>query len=366
MAKICELLVSVSLVFHYLSIVNAIDIPPPSFFIFGDSTVDVGTNNFLIQTEARADSLPNGIDYPYSVPTGRFSNGLNSADQIVRQFGSAKSPPPFLSLLQDMSTFKKNILQGANFASGGSGILVDTGREIYKEVVPLGTQVQQFGTVQANFTEIMGPEATRLALSKSIFIVSVGGNDLLDYNETTSGLSKLDYMSSLQQTYHSHLRDLYNLGARKFGIVGVPPIGCCPAVRNALNLSGCVEPLNEFARGFNTQLEILLQNISSTELTEMKYALGNSYEMTLDIINNPSAFGINEINSACCGQGDLNGASPCLDIDNPSLCVNRDEYLFWDRIHPTERVSEIAALTFHGGRTKYVTPMNFSQLAPTF
>lgn len=88
-------------------------------------------------------------------------------------------------------------------------------------------------------------------------------------------------------------QNLYNLGARKFGIVGVPPIGCCPAVRNSLNLSGCVEKLNEFALSFNTQLELLLQNTSRTELTEMQYALGNSYEMTLDIINNPSAFGNN-------------------------------------------------------------------------
>lgn len=86
-------------------------------------------------------------------------------------------------------------------------------------------------------------------------------------------------------------QNLYNLGARKFGIVGVPPIGCCPAVRNAFNISGCFEPLNDqFASVFNAQLEILLNNMT-TELVDMKYALGNSYEMTLDVINNPSAFG---------------------------------------------------------------------------
>lgn len=85
MAKICELLVSVALVYHYLSMVNAATLPPPSIFILGDSTVDVGTNNFLSQSEAKADSLPNGIDFPNALPTGRFSNGLNSADQIGMQ-----------------------------------------------------------------------------------------------------------------------------------------------------------------------------------------------------------------------------------------------------------------------------------------
>ena len=52
-------------------------------FIFGDSTVDVGTNNFLlVSPEIKANFPYNGIDFPYSDPTGRFSNGYNTADQI--------------------------------------------------------------------------------------------------------------------------------------------------------------------------------------------------------------------------------------------------------------------------------------------
>lgn len=53
----------------------------PILFLFGDSTFDVGTNNFL-STTAKANFPYNGIDFPYSVPTGRFSNGFNTADQI--------------------------------------------------------------------------------------------------------------------------------------------------------------------------------------------------------------------------------------------------------------------------------------------
>lgn len=77
---------------------------------------------------------------------------------------------------------------------------------LQKEVVPLGTQVQQFGTVQGNFTEIMGPQATSLALSKSIFILSVGSNDLFDYNQTTNSPSPEDYLINLLRTYHDHLQ----------------------------------------------------------------------------------------------------------------------------------------------------------------
>ena len=52
-----------------------------AFFVFGDSLVDNGNNNYLV-TSARADSPPYGIDYPSHRPTGRFSNGLNIPDII--------------------------------------------------------------------------------------------------------------------------------------------------------------------------------------------------------------------------------------------------------------------------------------------
>jgi phospholipase/lecithinase/hemolysin len=52
-----------------------------AFFVFGDSLVDNGNNNYLITT-ARADAPPYGIDYPTHQATGRFSNGLNIPDII--------------------------------------------------------------------------------------------------------------------------------------------------------------------------------------------------------------------------------------------------------------------------------------------
>lgn len=55
---------------------------PPVVFIFGDSTVDVGTNNYLLNSGAKSNFPYNGIDFANSMPTGRFSNGFNTADQI--------------------------------------------------------------------------------------------------------------------------------------------------------------------------------------------------------------------------------------------------------------------------------------------
>lgn len=61
---------------------HSADAQVPPIFIFGDSTADVGTNNFLPGSTARADFPHNGIDFPNKRPTGRFSNGLNSADLL--------------------------------------------------------------------------------------------------------------------------------------------------------------------------------------------------------------------------------------------------------------------------------------------
>ena len=54
--------------------------PFPGFFIFGDSLVDVGNNNYIISV-AKANQLPFGVDFP-SGPTGRFCNGKTVLDVI--------------------------------------------------------------------------------------------------------------------------------------------------------------------------------------------------------------------------------------------------------------------------------------------
>jgi hypothetical protein len=54
----------------------------PGMFVFGDSLVDNGNNNFLTVTLARADYPPNGIDFGPGWPTGRFCNGKTVADYI--------------------------------------------------------------------------------------------------------------------------------------------------------------------------------------------------------------------------------------------------------------------------------------------
>ncbi|CAK9142799.1 unnamed protein product [Ilex paraguariensis] len=267
--------------------VNLAEADLEAIFVFGDSIVDVGTNNDL-NSSAKANYPYYGIDYPYSQSTGRFSNGYNTADMIVKQLGDyQKSPPPFLSLTKRMSTFNTTVLRGVNFASAGSGIFHETGQK-FGEVIPLGLQIQQFTTVQANITAVLSPDKAQRLISNSLYIISVGSNDLFDYQEKPT-VPPETLLINLTEAYCNHLKDLYNLGARKFAVIGVPPIGCVPAVR-AHNTSGggCQEEMNELARAFYNATENLLLEFSIA-FNGVKYSLGNSYAITMNIIHNPRA-----------------------------------------------------------------------------
>ncbi|XP_065854933.1 GDSL esterase/lipase At5g55050-like [Euphorbia lathyris] len=335
---------------------------PRGLYIFGDSTFDVGTNNFLnIPNQLERANFPfYGIDFAFSIPSGRFSNGFNTADQIVKLLGYRRSPASFMELVVERRrNFKKLIIQGVNFASGGSGILDSTGMG----VIPLSEQFRQFSTVRDNITEFMGPKNTAKMLSESVFLISVGSNDLFAYQHAQGASNNITqqhlYLQLLQQTYQTHLRHLYDLGGRKFGIVSIPPVGCCPFELSLSKSGECVKEMNDLAQSFFNLTHSILLNMTS-QLEGMKFSLGNAYKITYDFIHNPLLFGFNEVKKACCGNGRFNGEMGCN--TSASICSDRKDHLFWDSFHPTQAASKLAALTFFGGSKRYVTPMNFSRL----
>ncbi|KAG0498802.1 hypothetical protein HPP92_003493 [Vanilla planifolia] len=257
----------------------------PAIYVFGDSTADVGNNNYLTGKAARANFPHNGIDFPEQRPTGRFSNGYNGIDFLAIHLGFRRSPPPFLSIASKFNHRIARGTEGVNFASGGSGILDSTG-----STVSLTNQIQNFATVRSNMTSHLFEAQTNLLLSRSLFLISTGGNDIFGFfsqNLAPNNTEKERFINTLVSTYEYHLQKLYGMGARRFGIVDVPPIGCCPFPRSLNPTEGCVDLLNELALQFNEATKIFMSDLS-LKLKGMKYSIGSSYALVSNIIHNPS------------------------------------------------------------------------------
>lgn len=71
----------------------------PAVFVLGDSLVDVGNNNYLPLSIAKADFQHNGIDFLGKKPTGRFCNGKNAADFLGASTSMPKTHNYYLSVL---------------------------------------------------------------------------------------------------------------------------------------------------------------------------------------------------------------------------------------------------------------------------
>ncbi|CAN6236918.1 unnamed protein product [Urochloa humidicola] len=341
----------------------------PAMFVFGDSTADVGNNDYLPWSIARADFPHNGIDFPGGKPTGRFSNGLIGVDFIAIAMGFSRSPPAYLSLMANAANSSSEVTSnmavaaaaayatGANFASGGSGLLDSTG-----STISMTQQIEYFSDLKGQMSTRLSADRVSALMLKSIFLISAGANDAFDFfsqNRSPDSTAIQQFSEALISTYDSHVKTLYNLGARKFVVINVAPIGCCPYLRSQNPTGECVEPLNHLARSLNDGIRDLFSNLSS-EMKGMKYSISSAYELISSLVKNPHAAGLEEVKSACCGGGRFNAERGCIPSSN--CCSDRSKYLFWDLLHPTQATYKFAGLVFYDGPAQFFSPISIKQL----
>uniref|UniRef100_A0A2N9EJ46 GDSL esterase/lipase n=1 Tax=Fagus sylvatica TaxID=28930 RepID=A0A2N9EJ46_FAGSY len=330
-----------------------------AFFVFGDSLVDNGNNNFLATT-ARADSPPYGIDYPTHRATGRFSNGLNIPDLISQQLGT-ESTLPYLS---PQLTGQK-LLVGANFASAGIGILNDTGVQ-FLNIIRMYRQLEYFQEYQQRVLDIIGSQETVRLVNEALVLITCGGNDFVNNyylvpNSVRSRQFALpDYVKYLISEYQKLLQKLYELGARRVLVTGTGALGCVPAelAQRGTN-GGCSAELQRAAALYNPQLVEMIRNLNN-EIGRDVFIAANTQEMSRNFITDPQAFGFTTSRIACCGQGPFNGIGLCTPLSN--LCPNRDLYAFWDAFHPSEKANKIIVQQIMSGSTDHMNPMNLSTI----
>ncbi|XP_044506789.1 GDSL esterase/lipase 7-like [Mangifera indica] len=347
------------LFFLIISITAAAQKPPlaPALYVFGDSLLDSGNNNFL-PTIAKVNYLPYGANFPQG-PTGRFTNGKTVADFIAEFLGLPYSPPYLGS--------KNSVpVTGLNYASGACGILPKTGRQIGK-CLNLGEQIDLFAkTVQSMLSIHFNNDLGKLSgyLSKSIAIISIGNNDYFsDYFDTNSSdtsrrLGPEPYAQLLLDNLSRLLQKLYNIGARKIIMFDIGPLGCTPYITRKYEHNGqCDEDKNQIVQYFNNRLASMLTDLTTT-LKGSNFVLGHSHRLGYDAAINPSRYGLRDTRNPCCTTWS-NGTSVCIPLSKP--CPNANEYYFWDGYHLTEALYSLIASSCIDDKS-FCVPLNLKDL----
>ncbi|XP_015574697.1 GDSL esterase/lipase At4g16230 isoform X2 [Ricinus communis] len=315
----------------------------PANFVFGDSLVDAGNNNYIVSL-SKANYVPNGIDF--GRPTGRYTNGRTIVDIIGQEFGFQDFTPPYLA----PSTVGSVVLMGVNYASGGGGILNYTGK-VFDIISSIG-----------------GPAALNL-FQKSLFSVTIGSNDFIN-NYFTPVISALErklippevFVGTVIARFRLQLTRLYDLGARKVVVVNVGPIGCIPYERDTHPSAGdnCVSLPNQIAQLYNAELKSLVSELS-TGLKGSSFIYADVYRIVDDILHNYSSYGFENANASCCHlAGKYGGLVPCGPTSK--ICADRSKYVFWDPYHPSDAANVVIAKRLIDGDLNDISPMNIREL----
>ncbi|CAK9179833.1 unnamed protein product [Ilex paraguariensis] len=309
---------------------------PPFFFIFGDSFLDSGNNNYINTTTLdQSNFWPYGETY-FRFPTGRFSDGRLVSD-FIAEYAKLPLIPPFLQ----PGLHRYN--NGVNFASAGAGALVET---FQGAVINLQTQLRYYKKLVARLSKGLGNAQAKMTISGAVYLFSIGTNDYVSPFVTNSTIlksfSNSEYIGMVIGNVTSAIKEIYRSGGRKFGFLNLGSLGCSPGLRilKPQNKGGCLEEASVLAELHNKALSKLLLKMEM-QLHGFKYSLYDFNNNLRQRMNHPSKFGFKEGKIACCGTGDFRGIFSCggkRPVTEFQLCDNPKEHVFWDSYHLTERV----------------------------
>ncbi|XP_010260395.1 PREDICTED: GDSL esterase/lipase At5g45950-like [Nelumbo nucifera] len=303
--------------------------------VFGDSSVDPGNNNHLA-TSFKGNFPPYGKDFFDALPTGRFSDGRLATDFIAEALGYTKIIPGFL----DRNLKVEDLLHGVSFASAASGY--DDLTANLTNVLSFSKQIEYFKHYKLHMGRFVGQKKAEEITQHALFILSMGTNDFIQnyYLEPTRSkqYNLEEYLDYLTKCMADDIKALHALGARRFVIVGVPPLGCMPLVKTLMGATTCVDSYNNAALLFNSKVRNLLPRLGTS--LGVKAAFVDAYAIIQRTMNNPSKYGFTEASKGCCGSGTIEFGETCRGM---STCEDPHKYVFWDAVHPTEQMYRIVA-----------------------
>ena len=268
--------------------------PASNLVVFGDSLSDMGNgNNSAI------------VSVVFSSPPywkGRFSNGPVWIEHISDSYGLT-------------TTFGDGTAQGDNRAFGGS----QTGQGYAYLTLPnVGTQINNYlANVQSSFS------------NSDVIFLWAGGNDFL------YGTGNPDIIS---QNMASHIRALELAGATRFVVANLPPLELTPEGASRTAQQQATMASNVVS--YNSKLAQEVTNLTNT--LSIDITLIDAWSIFNEIVNNADHVGITNTQDQACSGGATVPLVP-LPIcgSGANVVSNVDEYLFFDKAHPSATMHKI-------------------------
>jgi phospholipase/lecithinase/hemolysin len=272
--------------------------------VFGDSLSDPG-NLFAL---TRTNNVPPSYDVDaVLVPSAAYAEGghhLSNGPTWIEDLARSRALAAYVG-----PAWRESTSPAANYAIAAARAHND------------GAPIPGFSVQVGRFLQDVGGSAASTAL----YVVEFGGNDIRD--ALTSGAPSI--VTLAVTSISDNIEALYGAGARRFLVLNAPNMSLLPSIR-------AFGPAAAAAAGqltllFNGSLSTALANLQNQH-TDIQIVQFNLYAALTNIYRNPSAFGLTEVNA------------PCITPDvAPYKCINPDEYLFWDGIHPTKAVHAVLA-----------------------
>lgn len=165
-------------------------------------------------------------------------------------------------------------------------------------MIPLWKELEYYKDYQTKLRAYLGDEKANQTIGEALYIMSIGTNDFLENYYAFPPRRQSQYTIDQYQQFligiaKNFTINLYNLGARKISLGGLPPMGCMPLerARNFANTNDCVQSYNIVAMSFNDKLRDLVSNLNQ-ELVGVDLVFSNPYYILLQIVKRPSLYGM--------------------------------------------------------------------------
>ncbi|KAJ1273988.1 hypothetical protein BS78_05G028900 [Paspalum vaginatum] len=310
--------------------------PPPrspatALFVLGDSTVScaASSSGVLLPPLNLINNLTAAVPLP-CVARRRLP------DLLAERMG-LPAPPPVSAL---NGTVAAAAARGVNFGGGAT------------QAQPAGAAVGQQLRVAAETLQLLRLEADGAAVDDGAVFVLAFGSDACARllarggpgaaaaapKHGRRGLARL-----LADRVARGVAELYEAGARRVAVLGVPPLGCAPralwAARGGAG-SSCVDEANELVQGYNGRLAARLGELRP-QLPGADVVFCDVYKGVMEIVSDPGRYGFEDAREACCGLGPFRATVGCL--SKAMACGRPERRVWWDLYSPTEAVDALLA-----------------------